>query len=217
MKAIIFDMDGVLIDSEKIYCDIEQQIFDELGLEISDELRDSFVGMQMHKAWEIIKSHFDFDMSIEEILVEERKRFQEQLDAGAVPPVEGAYKLMKDIKKRGYKTAVASSSYRKEIEIAMEIHGYDEFLDHMLSGEDVKNGKPNPDIFLLTSEKLGTQPEECVVIEDSENGVNAAKAAKMLCIGYRNVDFPNQDLSKADLVVDSFINLSIEKIEALFD
>lgn len=105
--------------------------------------------------------------------------------------------------------ALASSNNRKTVDLIVEKFNLDKYLSVIMSGEDVKEGKPNPEIFIKTAEKLGLSPTDCIVIEDAENGVLAAKSAEMKCIGLKNPGSGNQDLSKADLVVNSFQELDL--------
>ncbi|ETT32700.1 haloacid dehalogenase [Paenibacillus sp. FSL R5-192] len=103
--------------------------------------------------------------------------------------------------------AVASSSPRALIDLIMDKTGLGQYFEVRMTGEEVTNGKPAPDIFLTTAEMIGASPSNCLVIEDSRNGVHAAKSAGMRCIGYRNPGSGNQDLSKADLQISSYDEL----------
>lgn len=89
-------------------------------------------------------------------------------------------------------------------------------MKFIISGEEVKRGKPDPEIFITTAKRIGVNPESCLVIEDAENGVKAAKAAGMKCIGYKNMDSGNQDLSEADLVINNFSELNLDILKGLW-
>jgi HAD superfamily hydrolase (TIGR01509 family) len=111
--------------------------------------------------------------------------------------------------------ALASSNNKMAVDSIIEKFGLRKYLKVAISGDDVTNGKPDPEIFLKASEKMNIEPHECLVIEDAANGVIAAKAAGMKCIGLQNKNSGNQDLSEADLVVNNFNKLDINLIKDL--
>ena len=115
--------------------------------------------------------------------------------------------------KKGYKLAVASSSPRDEILRTVRELDVAEYFECLISGEEVENSKPAPEIFLKASELINIPPQECIVIEDSENGVIAAKRAGMYCIGYLDNKYPEQNLSLADITVDDFRNINLSIIQ----
>ncbi|RKD31572.1 HAD family hydrolase [Thermohalobacter berrensis] len=216
LQAVIFDMDGVIIDSEPIYFDIERKLFKKLNIEISKKEHHSFVGMTMEGMWEKIISQYNLEHKIDELIkLHEDSIFHYMTNAQNLPMVLHVKELIKLLSKEKVKIAVASSSPKKLIEIILEKLNITEFFDYIVSGEEVENGKPNPDIFLHTAEKLNVNPKKCVVVEDSRNGVSAAKSADMKCIGFKNINSGNQDLSQADLIVDSIGDINIEILEDL--
>jgi HAD superfamily hydrolase (TIGR01509 family) len=217
MKAVIFDMDGVLIDSEPTYIKIEHDMLDELGIKVDEKTKSSLVGMQMENAWNMLKSKFIISKTIEELVIDERNRFKKYMESGEVLPVKGAFELLKSVRDSGFKTAIASSSYKDEIKVSIELFGFGDYLDVVVSGEEVENGKPNPDIFNKAAKELGVNNKDCIVIEDSKNGVIAAKEANMLCIGYNDIETLDQDLSIADLVVTNIKDITVEKIKLLLN
>ena len=130
-------------------------------------------------------------------------------------PIEGVDILIKDLYIKGIKVALASSSPRNHIEAIIKKFNLTDYFHAMVCGEDVKEGKPSPDIFLHTAKIINTLPKECIVIEDSYNGVLSAKAANMKCIGFRNLNSGNQDLSKADMIVTSLKDINIITLSGL--
>jgi len=130
--------------------------------------------------------------------------------------IPGIKKILEELRDKKIKTAVASSSPKELIEKV--IKGFDlcKYFDVLISGEEVEKGKPNPDIFLYTAKKLKVNIKNCIVIEDSTNGVKAAKKAGTKCIGFNNPDTHGQDLSKADIVINKFDILNYELLKSLF-
>ena len=215
MKCIIFDMDGVLIDTEPLHYKVWQEVFAERGLIIDYENYKDCIGSTRKFLYELILKNYgrDFrnDPTLPKRFIEIKDKF---LNEKGIPQIEGVTETVRALHEKGYKLAVASSSPLRYIHFAMEKLGIADCFDLLFSGEQVKNPKPAPDTFLAVSEKLGISPEECVVIEDSENGSRAARAAGMYCLGFANPNSGNQDLSAADEIFYPFIEL-LGKIHAL--
>lgn len=215
MKCIIFDMDGVLIDTEPLHYKVWQEVFAERGLIIDYENYKDCIGSTRKFLYELILKNYgrDFrnDPTLPKRFIEIKDKF---LNEKGIPQIEGVTETVRALHEKGYKLAVASSSPLRYIHFAMEKLGIADCFDLLFSGEQVKNPKPAPDTFLAVSEKLGISPEECVVIEDSENGSRAARAAGMYCLGFANPNSGNQDLSAADEIFYPFSEL-LGKIHAL--
>jgi len=113
--------------------------------------------------------------------------------------------------------AIASSNNRRIVDAVVKRFGLDKYMKFIISGEEVKKGKPDPEIFLTTATKIGANPKVCLVIEDAENGVKAAKAAGMKCIGFKNKDSGKQDLSEADLNISNFNEIDLNIIKGLWE
>lgn len=208
ITAIIFDMDGVIIDSEPIHCQIEQEIFRELGLEISREDHSRYAGRS--DLWEIIKEKYSLDCEIEEIRQRKQHRYLSYLNnLHNVSPIEGVAELIKTFHSKGYTLVLASSSTMDNINLVLENFGLLEYFSRRISGAELKTSKPHPEIFLEAAKMAGADPQHCLVIEDSENGVHAAKAAGMRCIGYKNLNSGHQNLSAADVIIEHFNELDV--------
>ncbi|MVX66096.1 HAD-IA family hydrolase [Clostridium chromiireducens] len=208
MKAVIFDMDGVIIDSEPIHFEVDLQTISELGGDILKEDLEKYVGTTNEYMYTDIKNKFNISKSLEEIIhykVELTKKKIIELD---LEPIEGIRELLKELKNKNINTAIASSSPRDFIELVVSKFKLENYIEYIISGEEVKHGKPDPDIYIETAKKLRVSPEECIVIEDSRNGVLAAKAAGMKCIGFQNVNSGNQDLSNADVIIHSITEVN---------
>lgn len=203
--GVIFDMDGVLIDSEPLYVEMNEELFSELGIFIDKEEYHKFVGMSSPLMWGMIKEEFSLPQSVDELMNREKQRIHELLRSDRLSePIAGVESLLMDIKKAGIPAAVASSSARKNVEMVLSKLDLSGYFKATVCGEDVANGKPAPDIFLKASAAINTAPENCVVIEDSVNGLRGSLAAGMRCIGYAGDPLSKQDLTGADLLVKSF-------------
>lgn len=211
IKAVIFDMDGVIIDSEpfhyKVFKDYIKSKFD---LTISDEEYSTFIGTTNHYIFATLQEKYKFLGDIAAFIQEyEEKCLDYLLSTTTERPIQGVDVLVKNIHQNKIKLALASSSPKKVINIVLDMFKLDKFFDVKVSGQEVANSKPAPDIFLRAAELLKLLPEDCLVFEDSRNGVAAAKAAGMKCIGYYNPNSGNQDLSRADHIIESFAEVDM--------
>jgi HAD superfamily hydrolase (TIGR01509 family) len=202
MKAVIFDLDGVLIDSEPLHALADIQLLKESGISVPSNYFERFVGLTNKAMWGEIKKDYDITLSVEELIDLQMPMKLEMFQKFDYQPVSGIVELLERIKKMGIPMAIASSSPREFIEAVIEKIEIKQYFTKWLSGEEVAHSKPEPDIFLKVSELLNVDPHECIVIEDSTSGIIAAKRAGMTCIGYKNINSGNQDLSAADFIVD---------------
>ncbi|MFZ0489613.1 MAG: HAD family phosphatase [Salegentibacter sp.] len=207
-EIIIFDMDGVLVDSEPLHKELEQQLFKELDLQITPAYYNQLVGTSPRQMWERITSDFELQIPVDELLQREKELKLSEIRKLSLQLNKGVEALLKDLKKNEFRLSVGSSSPKKIIELFLEKTGISHLFDHAVSSEEVTHGKPAPDIFLRIASLYEIAPEGLVVVEDSRNGVVAAKAAGMRCIGYVNANSGEQDLSQADLLVERFEELS---------
>ena len=213
MDTIIFDMDGVIIDSEPIHTNVERAMFQKLGVELSTEEHQKFTGTASLEMWTTIADRFRLDVPPKELTWQNNQDYLHQLKSlEELPAVEGVQQLIRDLHQKGFKLALASSSSRDQIDLIVEGLGIGHFFSIRVSGAELPRSKPDPMIFLETASRTKSNPEKCCVIEDSFHGVTAAKAAGMKCIGYKNPNSGNQDLSQADLILDSFVSAPIEEI-----
>lgn len=215
MKAVIFDMDGVIINSEPLHFQLEKELLEELGGKFTKEIHKAFVGTTDYHMWKKLKEQFNLKPSVEEIIKMKKERFLKRIDE--IKITENFMDFMLLLYSKGFPMAIASSNNRKIVDVVVNKFGLDKYMKFIISGEEVQKGKPDPEIFLTAAKKLGVNPEECLVIEDAENGVKAAKAAGMKCIGLKNVDSGNQNLSEADLIVNNFKELNLNMIKSLWE
>ena len=205
IKCVLFDMDGVLINSEPVHFEIWKQIFAEQGIAISYDVYKGCIGSTVNRLFELVLEGYGRDFRGNPAVPE---RFRElkniYIREKGIPEIKGVCELVRSLKADGYTLAVASSSPQDYIEIIVKQLGLSDCFDLLFSAERVARPKPAPDVFLTAAEALGMKPEECLVVEDSENGSKAAKAAGMMCYGFVNPDSGNQDLSAADCLFYSF-------------
>lgn len=202
MKAFLFDMDGVLVDTQQIHTLALKKVFDEYGIEISLAELDTFAGTKRGTAFRTAAEERGVELPIEEMCEAKDKIFDSMIEKTDLKPIKGIPELLKHLKANGVLTAIASSSSREFISLVVDRTGIREYFDAFVSGQELTESKPNPAIYLLAAQILGVEPSECIVLEDAHLGVEAAKRAGMKCIGYRNPNSGEQDLSKADVVVD---------------
>lgn len=216
LKAVIFDMDGVLIDSEPLHFKVDQMVLEKLNIHHSKEYLERFVGYTNPAMWEIIKKENSIESSIEELIELQLSAKLKYLEDSDYKAIDGIIELLEELKTNKIPTAIASSSPRVFIEAVLKKLGISQYFDTWVSGEEVKKSKPEPDVFLKASEILAVQASQCAVIEDSKSGTTAAKSAGMKCIGFRNINSGNQDLSKADIIIEKICEINLEKIRTLF-
>jgi HAD superfamily hydrolase (TIGR01509 family) len=204
MKAVIFDMDGVIIDSEPFWQRAEFEVFSSLGVVLTTEFTNrtkTMTTLEVTKFWyEKYPWEIKTFEEVEEMVIARVMELIEQLGG----EVKGIESFIKKLKSNGFKIALATNSPYKIIPVVLEKAGIAEYFDSIFSAEFVEFGKPDPAIYLMTSKELGINPENCIVIEDSYSGMMAAKKAGMKVVAFTN---GNQDvnLSLADYKMESFL------------
>ena len=211
MKAVIFDMDGVIIDSEPINTGLSIKTVAHFGSSITSKEMEKYAGSTMKVIYSSIKEDKKLAAPVEEIIAYMQASMLSNLAKEDIEPIEGIRELLIALKERNIPTAIASSSPKNMIEAVVEKFKLQDYFSHLVSGNEVKHSKPDPEIYLVTAEKLGIAPSDCVVIEDSTNGVNAAKNAGMTCIGFRNLNSGKQDISRADIIVNAITEIDLSK------
>jgi beta-phosphoglucomutase-like phosphatase (HAD superfamily) len=206
--TVIFDMDGVLIDSQPLHFNIDLEVLRIAGASPMQADVERRAGMANRDRWPGYKREFGLSLSVDELISLHVGILMKLFRESALGPVSGIPELLATLKEARIKTAVASSSSMALINLVLEKLRIARYFDDLVTGEDVKNGKPAPDVFLKAAEILGSPPENCAVIEDSANGVLAARRAGMRCVAYRNPASGEQDLSPADMIIDSFSQIS---------
>jgi HAD superfamily hydrolase (TIGR01509 family) len=214
LTTVIFDMDGVIIDSEPIHFGIERKMFEELNIVVPFEEHCTYVGASAQEMWQTIVTKHALSIQPDEMVKTARALYMDHIHSSTnVHPIDGVVELIQDLKKNDFKFLIASSSHTDAIDAIVEKLDLPNYFMARLSGAELKHSKPNPEIFLQAAKLANAEPQECMVIEDSRNGVIAAKAAGMKCVGYLNLNSGVQDLSRADIVISSFTELNATMIK----
>lgn len=213
-KAVIFDCDGVLVDSEKHSCYALNVLFERLfGVDIGTDYS-QVLGKSVKDGFQyyLSKHELTYDGNME-VLYREKEQVYQDLVRGSLQAFPGVVDLIESLLSRGTLVAVGSSGSHEKIAFSLSQACLDSYFEVVVSSADVPRGKPFPDLFLRSSDLLGVDPSHCAVIEDSVSGVQAAKAAGMMAVGVTN-SFPRAVLEEAgaDIVVGSleeFLPLSL--------
>ncbi|MBI2130092.1 HAD family phosphatase [Candidatus Woesearchaeota archaeon] len=210
-KAVIFDRDGVILDSESANIKSAVEAFNELGISIKEEEKDRIAGRHPNDYKKFFLEKYDF--SYEEFRKIQRKTYYELLES--TPFFVKTISLIKKLHELKIPIALTTSSNLKSTLQVLKKADLENIFDVIVTFEDYKKRKPNPESYEITAKKLDLNPKDCVVIEDSSVGVEAAKNAGMKCIAIPNKYTERQDFSKADLVVDSADKINIRLLNSI--
>lgn len=216
-KCVIFDMDGVIIDSEPIHFEVEKRLLKDLGVAVSHEESHSFVGTASREMWSHLKGKYKLDRSVEELVEMEKTSYMDHLlSQENLKPIPGVAELIEELYRNRVELVVASSASIEEIEVVLEKFNLARFFKTKVSADEVESGKPAPDTYLYAAQMTGADPEAYIAIEDSKNGVKAAKSAGMRCIGFKNPNSGRQDLSSADTIINSFSEINYQRLPEIY-
>ena len=208
VKCIIFDMDGVIIDSEEIHKKAYYETFNFVGVDVSEELYKTFTGSSTINAFQKLVSHFNLDLNPEELVLNKRKRYVNFFENDpTLHLVKGVEKLIKHSYNKGLTLILASSSAMVNIDRVFNRFDLNQYFTAKISGADLTASKPHPEIFEKAAVLGNTPKENCIVIEDSDNGIQAANDAGIFVFGYKNPMAADQTLENADFVIDNFSEL----------
>ncbi len=215
-KSVIFDMDGVIIDSEPLHRKSYYLMFEELNIEVTEDLYASFTGMATMPICEKICDFFSLKQSPEILVDTKRKYFSGLFEEGyKLQLIKGVLELIKHYYENGITLVLASSASMENIEMIFKKFDLNQYFQAKISGAELKESKPNPEIFIKATKLTGNLKEDCMVIEDATNGIRAAKSAGLFCVAYNGEGSYNQDYSKADLIINNFKNIYIEKLKII--
>ena len=216
IKTVIFDMDGVIVDTEPVHHYAYNEHFKQLNIEITPEIYASFTGNSTKNIFEKLKERFNLEEDVQTLVENKRNLFNDAFDKKEdLYLLDGVEDLIKELHQNGMQLVLASSSAKVTINRIFNRFDLHQYFTHIVSGEDFPKSKPHPAIFEHAAFLSETPRENCIVIEDSTNGILAAKSAGIYCIGYDSVNSKMQDYSKADEVISHFSELSFERIRMI--
>ena len=209
-------MDGVIVDTEPVHHYAYFEHFKELNIEVSAEMFATFTGNSTKNVYQKLKETFHIPDEIEDLVTAKRELFNTAFDKKEdLFLLDGVENLIKELHTNGMQLILASSSSKVTIERIFARFGLHPYFTHIISGEDFPKSKPHPAIFLHAASLSVATKENCIIIEDSTNGIKAAHAAEIYCIGYDSVNSKLQDYSLANSVISHFDELTFEKIKRI--
>jgi HAD superfamily hydrolase (TIGR01509 family) len=216
INTVIFDMDGVIVDTEPVHKYAYFKHFDELNVRVTDEMFATYTGNSTRNVFQKLKSTFEINYEVEDLIQRKRTIFNDAFDTKKdLCLIEGVENLIKKLHSNGFELIVASSASKVTIERVFKRFQLHQYFSHIVSGEDFPKSKPHPAIFEYAASLSKFPKNECIVIEDSWNGIESAVGAGIFCVGYNSEHSKMQDLSKANIIVNHFDELTLEQIRNL--
>ncbi len=216
LKAVLFDMDGVLVDTEPEYIKTDLRLARRFGIPLTRREQSNYRGVNAAEMWAELVRKYGSSADPAELTRLEYEHIDEYYRSGALRPIRASVRLLKRCAKVGLMAAIATSSSADNAECVVRRLGVGEYVQAISVIDMAGRSKPAPDIFLLAAKLLGVSPTECVVIEDAQKGVQAAKAAGIKAVGYL-ARGSRQDLSQADIVVRTLSGVSVERLKGLVE
>ena len=195
-KAVIFDMDGVIFDTEKVYLDIWIEVFEKYGYKMTKELYVNVMGTGRKNVIKTFLENFGDDLPIEKMYEEKDNQLFYRIENQGIPLKEGVKELFSMLKEKDYKIALATSAKKERVEKQIKDKWLKESFDAIVCGDDVEKGKPSPDIFLKAAKKIDVEPENCFVVEDSPAGIKAAFSGGMKGIHVEDLKVADEEILK---------------------
>jgi beta-phosphoglucomutase len=212
IKGVLFDMDGVLVDSEPYICKAAIMMFEEMGVMVMPEDFHPFVGMGENRYIGGVAENHGIKVDIEKVKARTYEIY-ENIVKGNLSPLPGAHKFISECQKRGFRLALATSADRVKMEVNLREIGLSPGTFHsIVTGLDVENKKPFPDIYIKAAEKIGLETDECLVVEDAVSGIKAGKAAGCRCLAVTS-SFDANVLAGADWICATLLDVPEEAID----
>ena len=214
LKAVLFDMDGVIVDTEPLHYKAYKKMFAKVGIEVSSEMYEGFTGQSTYEICKQLCAYFNLMRDPQELVQIKRNYFTKLFfDDDDLKLLDGVEELINNYFDHGLTLVVASSASMFTINNVMKRFNLDRFFSNKLSGADLKASKPHPEIFINAAKAANILPNECFVIEDSTNGIKAAKRAGIYCVAYKSKHSKNQDYALADMVITDYKEIFFNKIK----
>lgn len=206
IKAVIFDMDGVIVNSMSMHLKIWKNIFKKRKIKFSIKIFEKYNGTSTYEIGKDLIEKYSLDETPEDIM-DEKLFYEEKFKDNEIELFKESIPILKKLKKNGYKIALATGSKKHMVDFLLKKFDFGKYFDAIAYNDEVKHSKPKPDIFILASKKLNITPKHCIVIEDAINGVIAAKKAKMKNVAITTTFKKKVFKNKADYVIKSLSDL----------
>lgn len=192
IEAVIFDMDGLMIDSERVTFEGYQHVLKKDNLTMSEETYKTLLGKTVKAVYELFANDYGDQYDVDQVIKEVHQYIADRFENDGVPLKKGLLELLIYLKENNYKTIVATSSHRSRVDLILKQAKITEYFDDSICGDEVTHGKPDPEVFLKACQKLNVSPDKALVLEDSESGINAAYNAKIKVIGIPDMKYPDE-------------------------
>lgn len=190
IKAIIFDMDGLMINSERVTYECYVKVLEKMNLTMSEDFYKRLLGKTLSSAYQIMFDEYGKDFPMDDVLKDVHQLMNDIFEKDGVPLKDGLIELLTYLKENNYLTIVATSSTRNRVEHLLGMADILKYYNDSICGDEVTHGKPNPEVFLRACEKLGVEPSQALVLEDSEAGIQAAHSAQIPVICIPDMKYP---------------------------
>jgi HAD superfamily hydrolase (TIGR01509 family) len=212
VRAVVFDLDGLLIDTEPVFCEAARRLLASHGQELDTAFMASIMGVPGRDALPLFRDRFQLTLAVDELAAEYRREFLAVLRGGPPPLMPGAVELLGTLEWNGIPKAIATSSGRDYVDQVFGPHGLLDRFAFVLTCDDVTHGKPHPEIYQRAAARFGLTTSEVVVLEDSPNGLTAAKAAGARCVVVPHGATCRDGIAGADAVVKSLAAPELRRV-----
>ena len=215
IKAIIFDMDGLMIDSERVTFECYQEILKGMNLTMDEEFYKTLLGKPLKGIYQRFYDVYGNDFPIEDVIKDVHSLMAKRFETEGVPIKTGLKSLLEYLKENNYKTIVATSSNRERVDTILFQVQITDYFDDSICGDEVTKGKPNPEVFLKSCQKLGVNVDEAIVLEDSEAGIQASYDAGIKVICIPDMKYPEKQYEEKTFKILKDLNGVIEYLKNL--
>lgn len=213
IKAVIFDMDGLMINSERVTFEGYVKVMAEKGYTITEEFYKKLLGKTLKTAYELFFQEYGNEFPMDEVLEQVHKYVADVFEDDGVPLKKGLLELLQYLKSNNYLTIVATSSTRVRVDHILELANITQYFNDSICGDEVTHGKPHPEVFLRACQKLGVEPSEAIVLEDSEAGIQAASSANIPVICIPDMKYPEPEYEKMTTQILNSLDQIIEYLK----
>ena len=215
IKAIIFDMDGLMIDSERVTFECYQEILKGMNLTMDEEFYKTLLGKPLKGIYQRFYDVYGNDFPIEDVIKDVHALMAKRFETEGVPIKTGLKSLLEYLKENNYKTIVATSSNRDRVDTILSQAQITDYFDDSICGDEVTKGKPNPVVFLKSCQKLGVNVDEAIVLEDSEAGIQASYDAGIKVICIPDMKYPEKQYEEKTFKILKDLNDVTEYLKSL--